>query len=57
MGPNTAQNDAVKKALRKGDDTTLNLYSTGFADLKRADQGLLGYATFPSSVARSVSAI
>ena len=39
----------MKKALRVGNATTLNLYSVGFVSGSGA--GLLGYATFPSSYA------
>jgi hypothetical protein len=38
----------MKAALRKGDISTLNLYSVGFRK-GQAAQGLLGYATYPSS--------
>ena len=36
---------AMKSALRRGDESTLNIYSTGIED------GLLGWATFPTSYA------
>lgn len=44
LGPQTAQNAAAKKALRKGDSKVLNVYSVGFTNVPG---GLLGYATFP----------
>ncbi|KAL7412438.1 Metalloprotease [Mrakia frigida] len=44
-----AYQTAMKKALRKGTAATLNLYTVGFATGQ--GQGLLGYATFPSSYA------
>ncbi|KAM0789525.1 hypothetical protein ACM66B_000340 [Microbotryomycetes sp. NB124-2] len=47
-GPNTSQQTAMKRALRKGTKATLNLYSVGFTSGSGA--GLLGYATFPESV-------
>lgn len=37
----------MKKALRSGDASSLNLYSVGFKSGSGA--GLLGYATFPVS--------
>lgn len=45
-GPDTSQQDAMKKALRTGGATALNLYSVGFTSGDSA--GLLGYSTFPS---------
>ncbi|KAF7298717.1 Metalloprotease [Mycena indigotica] len=41
--------NAMKAALRRGDAGTLNLYSVGFTSGSAASNGLLGYATFPSS--------
>lgn len=38
----------MKQALRKGGKGDLNVYSVGFKT--GSGQGLLGYATFPSSV-------
>ncbi|KII93082.1 hypothetical protein PLICRDRAFT_378930 [Plicaturopsis crispa FD-325 SS-3] len=38
-----AQEAAMKQALRRGDATSLNVYTVGFND----DPGLQGYATFP----------
>ncbi|KAJ3406086.1 hypothetical protein HDV05_006179 [Chytridiales sp. JEL 0842] len=46
-GPSTSQQRAMKNALRAGGPGTLNLYSVGFT--LGSGQGLLGYATFPSS--------
>jgi hypothetical protein len=46
VGPETSAQDAMKKKLRKGDATTLNVYTVGFT--AGESQGLLGYATFPS---------
>ncbi|KAL5532536.1 hypothetical protein ACEPAF_4310 [Sanghuangporus sanghuang] len=37
----------MKQSLRQGDGAALNVYTVGFNSV--ADQGLLGYATFPSS--------
>ncbi|KAF9534958.1 metalloprotease [Crepidotus variabilis] len=44
-GPDSTQQDAMKKALRKGGVNALNVYSVGFTS--GSGQGLLGYATFP----------
>ncbi|KAG8902561.1 hypothetical protein FRB99_004350 [Tulasnella sp. 403] len=49
LGPQSSVNTAVKNQLRKGDKATLNIYSTGF--VSGTGEGLLGYATFPSSYA------
>ncbi|KAI0042587.1 metalloprotease [Auriscalpium vulgare] len=46
VGPDSSQQTAMKKSLRKGGAAALNLYSTGFAS--SANNGLLGYSTFPS---------
>ncbi|KAJ8490180.1 hypothetical protein ONZ45_g13297 [Pleurotus djamor] len=43
--PETSQQTDMKTALRSGDVKTLNVYSVGFEGC----EGLLGYATFPSS--------
>lgn len=48
-GPGNDQQTAMKSALRVGGAATLNLYSVGF--VSGSGQGLLGYATFPSSYA------
>lgn len=50
-GPSTTQQTAMKNALRRGGANALNLYSVGFNS--GSGQGLLGYATFPSSYARA----
>ncbi|EAU92072.2 metalloprotease [Coprinopsis cinerea okayama7 len=42
VAPGTAQQTAMKTALRVGGANTLNIYSVGFTN-----SGLLGYATFP----------
>ncbi|GAB1525921.1 extracellular metalloprotease [Rhizoctonia solani] len=48
QGTNAAYQTAMKRALRKGGNAAaLNVYSTGFTSV--TPQGLLGYATFPSS--------
>lgn len=52
LGPDD-YNDDVKKALRKGGKSDLNVYSTGFVEGSGA--GLLGYATFPSDYSSNVS--
>ncbi|KAF5320865.1 hypothetical protein D9619_001031 [Psilocybe cf. subviscida] len=46
VGPSTSAQTAMKKALRKGGVTDLNVYTVGFAS--GAGAGLLGYSTFPS---------
>jgi hypothetical protein len=46
-GPDTAQQTAMKKKLRKGGARALNVYSA--RNLPYAGGSLLGYATFPSS--------
>jgi hypothetical protein len=46
-GPDTTQQTDMKQALRKGEAADLNVYSVAFAS--GSGQGLLGYATFPSS--------
>ncbi|KAJ3511521.1 hypothetical protein NLJ89_g4051 [Agrocybe chaxingu] len=46
-GPNTSQQTAMKNALRQGGAAALNIYTVGFRSA--ATDGLLGYATFPSS--------
>jgi hypothetical protein len=45
-GPETPEQDEMKKALRVGNADTLNLYSVGFTAVDPST--LLGYATFPS---------
>lgn len=45
MGPGTAAQTACKNALRQGGKADLNVYTCNIG------QGLLGYATFPSSYA------
>ncbi|KAK4054202.1 hypothetical protein OIV83_001228 [Microbotryomycetes sp. JL201] len=47
-GPDTSQQTAMKAALRKGGKAALNFYTVGFTSGSGA--GLLGYATFPSSI-------
>ncbi|KAG6907843.1 hypothetical protein DXG01_007225 [Tephrocybe rancida] len=51
--PDTTQQTAMKKALRKGGAADLNVYSVGLTKALRftsgSGAGLLGYATFPSS--------
>ncbi|KAK4054687.1 hypothetical protein OIO90_003499 [Microbotryomycetes sp. JL221] len=47
-GPDTSQQTAMKRALRKGGKADLNFYTVGFEAGSGA--GLLGYATFPSSI-------
>lgn len=48
-GPDSSQQTAMKKALRKGGKSDLNVYLVGFTSGSGA--GLLGYSTFPSSYA------
>ncbi|KAG5340461.1 hypothetical protein C0989_001477 [Termitomyces sp. Mn162] len=45
VGPGNAQQMEMKTALRQGGAADLNVYTVGF----HTTQGLLGYATFPSS--------
>lgn len=45
-GPDTSQQDAMKRALRRGNATDLNIYTVNFQGVWA---GLLGYATFPQS--------
>ncbi|KAJ3413999.1 hypothetical protein HDV05_007206 [Chytridiales sp. JEL 0842] len=47
VGPSSSQQNAMKRSLRRGNAKDLNLYSVGFTS--GSGQGLLGYATFPSS--------
>ena len=47
VAPGTAEEEAMKSSLRKGDAKTLNLYSANLGG------GLLGWATFPSWYAAS----
>ena len=49
VGPLSPQQTAMKRALRRGNAATLNLYSVGFK--AGSGLGLLGYATFPWSYA------
>ncbi|CAE6437491.1 unnamed protein product, partial [Rhizoctonia solani] len=51
--PSTSYQTAMKQALRKGDANALNVYTVGFTNVATNYQGLLGYATFPSSYSRS----
>ncbi|KAF8608975.1 metalloprotease [Ceratobasidium sp. AG-I] len=48
-GPESPQQTDMKKSLRQGGAGTLNVYTVGFKS--GTGQGLLGYATFPSSYA------
>ncbi|CAE7111981.1 unnamed protein product [Rhizoctonia solani] len=47
VGPDSQLQTDMKKALRKGGPYDLNVYSVGFQS--GSGEGLLGYATFPSS--------
>ncbi|CAE6437797.1 unnamed protein product, partial [Rhizoctonia solani] len=47
VGPDEVEQTDMKKALRKGGASDLNVYSVGFKS--GSGEGLLGYATFPSS--------
>ncbi|KAG5637622.1 hypothetical protein H0H81_003903 [Sphagnurus paluster] len=51
VGPSKSLQTTMKNALRQGGAADLNVYSVGFQST--ADNGLLGYATFPSSYSRS----
>ncbi|KII95893.1 hypothetical protein PLICRDRAFT_48819 [Plicaturopsis crispa FD-325 SS-3] len=46
VGPDTDEQTAMKKKLRKGGKADLNVYTVGF--VSGAGEGLLGYSTFPS---------
>ncbi|CUA69351.1 Extracellular metalloprotease 1 [Rhizoctonia solani] len=46
-GPDNVEQTEMKKTLRKGGASDLNVYSVGFKS--GSGEGLLGYATFPSS--------
>ncbi|KAG8809126.1 hypothetical protein FRC19_005430 [Serendipita sp. 401] len=46
VGPDEANQTAMKSQLRVGDAATLNVYTVGFE--AGSGMGLLGYATFPS---------
>ena len=43
-GPDNGAQDSMKSTLRRGDATTLNVYTVGF----QTSGGLLGYSTFPA---------
>jgi len=43
-GPDNNAQDSMKSTLRRGDATTLNVYTVGF----QTSGGLLGYSTFPA---------
>ncbi|GAB1527182.1 hypothetical protein RhiTH_010357 [Rhizoctonia solani] len=47
--PSTSYQTAMKQSLRKGGANALNVYTVGFTNVASSYQGLLGYATFPSS--------
>ncbi|KEP52915.1 extracellular metalloprotease [Rhizoctonia solani 123E] len=49
VGPDSEEQTNMKNALRKGGARDLNIYSVGFKS--GSGEGLLGYATFPSSYA------
>ncbi|KAG5644582.1 hypothetical protein DXG03_008156 [Asterophora parasitica] len=49
VGPSKTVQTTMKNTLRQGGAADLNVYSVGFQSA--ADNGLLGYATFPSSYA------
>ncbi|CAE6339127.1 unnamed protein product, partial [Rhizoctonia solani] len=51
--PSTTYQTAMKQALRKGNAAALNVYTVGFTNVATSNQGLLGYATFPSSYSRA----
>ncbi|KAG8742344.1 hypothetical protein FRC10_001625 [Ceratobasidium sp. 414] len=50
VGPGTKSQKAMKAALRVGGPADLNIYTVGFKSGE--GEGLLGYATFPSSYAK-----
>ncbi|KAG8744589.1 hypothetical protein FRC10_009925 [Ceratobasidium sp. 414] len=47
VGPKNPQQTAMKNSLRQGEANALNVYTVGFESGE--GEGLLGYATFPSS--------
>jgi hypothetical protein len=49
ISPESAAQDEMKRTLRKGYKNALNIYVTNISG------GILGYATFPSSVSRNLS--
>ncbi|KAF8965974.1 hypothetical protein BDZ97DRAFT_1903941 [Flammula alnicola] len=49
VAPDSPQEAGMKKVLRQGNSSTLNVYTVGLAE--GAGQGLLGYATFPMDFA------
>ncbi|CAE6484900.1 unnamed protein product [Rhizoctonia solani] len=51
--PDTTYQTAMKQGLRKGNAAALNVYTVGFVNVAQDYQGLLGYATFPSSYSRA----
>ena len=46
VGPDTPEQKAMKKQLRRGGPNVLNIFTVSFDN--EASDGLLGYATFPS---------
>ncbi|KAF9053797.1 zincin [Hymenopellis radicata] len=52
-GPDSSQQTAMKRQLRQGGASTLNIYTVGFESGNGA--GLLGYSTFPYSYAGNPS--
>lgn len=47
VGPDSADNTALKQVFRQGNESTLNVYTVGF--VKNIETpGLLGYSTFPA---------
>ncbi|CAE6508354.1 unnamed protein product [Rhizoctonia solani] len=53
--PDTTYQTAMKQSLRKGNAAALNIYTVGFINVDPEYQGLLGYATFPSSYSRGAT--
>ncbi|KAJ7064926.1 metalloprotease [Mycena amicta] len=50
-GPGSAEQTAMKKALRVGGKKDMNVYTVGFT--QGSGKGLLGYSTFPFDIARN----